>query len=123
MKIGELAKATGVSVRSIRYYEEQGLLHPVRGGNGYREYHSLMVEQVRTIKFYLELGLTTEQISGFLHCVMKNKEAFCAEIMPVYQQKLNEINEQIRLLSSIKLNLEERMESIRRENPESVSGS
>lgn len=63
MKIGELSARTGVSIRSLRYYEEQGLLSPVRGENGYREYASFAVEQVRTIQLYLGLGLNTEQIS------------------------------------------------------------
>lgn len=38
MRIGELARRTGVSVRALRYYEEQGLLVPARAANGYREY-------------------------------------------------------------------------------------
>lgn len=115
MKIGELSKATGVSVRSLRYYEQQGLLTAARQDNGYREYNALAVEQVLTIHFYLTLGLSTEQIAGFLHCVMKNKEAFCQEVLPVYRQKLQEIDSQIALLSSIKSNLEERIASILKE--------
>ncbi|MCS7458640.1 MerR family transcriptional regulator [Paenibacillus doosanensis] len=112
MKISELSRLTGASVRSLRHYEEQGLLTPRRLDNGYREYHDLAVEQVRTIRFYLKLGLTTAQISGFLHCVMKNKEAFCEEVLPVYKKKLRELNEQIELLTAIRSNLEERIRSI-----------
>lgn len=115
MKIGELAKATGVSERSIRYYEQQGLLTSMRLPNGYRVYNGMSVEQVNTIQFYLSLGLSTEQISGFLHCVMKSKEAFCKEIMPVYEKKLAEIDSQIQLLSAIRSNLEQRIASIRNE--------
>ncbi|MGX4586303.1 MerR family transcriptional regulator [Paenibacillus chitinolyticus] len=112
MKIGELSARTGASIRSLRYYEEQGLLAPVRGDNGYREYTSLAVEQVRTIQLYLGLGLNTEQISGFLHCVLMNNEAFCSEVLPVYKQKLSEIEEQIGVLQNIKSNLEERIHYI-----------
>ncbi|MBY0162829.1 MerR family transcriptional regulator [Paenibacillus lautus] len=112
MKIGELAARTGVSIRSLRYYEQQGLLTPVRNENGYREYSVLAEEQVRTIQLYLNLGLTTEQIAGFLHCVLKNKEAFCAEVFPIFRQKIAEIEAQIHQLNHIKMNLEERMQSI-----------
>ncbi|MCI1773568.1 MAG: MerR family transcriptional regulator [Paenibacillus lautus] len=112
MKIGELAARTGVSIRSLRYYEQQGLLTPVRNKNGYREYSVLAEEQVRTIQLYLNLGLTTEQIAGFLHCVLKNKEAFCAEVFPIFRQKIAEIEAQIHQLNHIKMNLEERMQSI-----------
>ena len=70
MKIGELARKTGVSIRSLRYYEQQKLISPVRTDNGYREYSPLAVEQVKTIRLYLNLGFTTEQIAGCLHCVL-----------------------------------------------------
>ncbi|MEC0243256.1 MerR family transcriptional regulator [Paenibacillus dokdonensis] len=112
MKIGELAARTGVSIRSLRYYDEQGLLTPVRRENGYREYSPFAEEQVRTIQLYLNLGLSTEQIASFLHCVLTSKEAFCKEVFPVYRQKLAEIEAQILQLQSIKTNLEERMQSI-----------
>ncbi|WP_309122988.1 MerR family transcriptional regulator [Paenibacillus sp.] len=116
MKIGDLSKKTGVSLRSLRYYEEQGLLQPERSENGYRLYSPFAVDQVRTIQLYLRLGLSTEQIAGFLHCVMKNKEAFCREIMPVYETKLREIDEQIASLTAIRSNLIERIEAIRGES-------
>jgi DNA-binding transcriptional MerR regulator len=117
LKIGELSEATGVSIRSLRYYEKQGLIRPSRADNGYREYHALAVEQVQTIQFYLSLGLSTEQIAGFLHCVLQNKEAFCEQILPIYTKKLLEIEEQIQLLSRIKMNLVERIEAIRQDQP------
>ncbi|AWV31639.1 MerR family transcriptional regulator [Paenibacillus sp. FSL H7-0716] len=123
MKIGELAKLTGVSVRSLRYYESQGLISPIRQANGYREYSSLAVETVETIKLYLNLGLSTEQIAGFLHCVLKNKEAFCAEVMPLYRSKLEDIERQLVELNQIKRNLEERMASILQEQDESKLGT
>jgi DNA-binding transcriptional MerR regulator len=113
VKIGELAKRTGVSIRSLRYYEQQKLLTAVRLDNGYREYSSLAEEQVRTIQLYLALGISTEQIASFLNCVLKNKEAFCTEVLPIYEQKLKEMDDQIHLLSQIKSNLEDRIRSIR----------
>ncbi len=105
MQIGELSAKTGVSIRSLRYYEERKLLTSVRGSNGYREYSPLAVEQVQTIRLYLALGLTTEQIASFLHCVLKNEEAFCREVLPVYESKLREIDAQIAELSQIRANL------------------
>lgn len=112
MKIGELSALTGVSIRSIRYYEQQGLLSPFRQANGYREYSPFAEEQIRTIQLYLGLGLSTEQIAGFLHCVLKNKEAFCEEVLPVYRRKLEEIDAQISQLQRIKSNLKDRIDSI-----------
>ncbi|WP_219835750.1 MerR family transcriptional regulator [Paenibacillus sp. R14(2021)] len=112
MRIGELAERTGVSMRSLRYYEQQGLITPMRQDNGYRTYSQCAEDQVRTIQLYLNLGLSTEEIKGILHCVLKNKEAFCEEVLPIYQQKLKEIDEQIQLLSGIRRNLIDRINSI-----------
>ena len=117
MQIGELAKSTGVSIRSLRYYEQQGLIAADRQENGYRTYNPLMIEKVNTIKFYLSLGFTTEQIASFLHCVMMNKESFCTQIVPIYRQKLAEIEDQIQLLSQIRANLLDRIEAVTDENP------
>ncbi|MFD0670181.1 MerR family transcriptional regulator [Cohnella sp. GCM10027633] len=117
MRIGELSAATGVSARSLRYYEEQRLLVPIRhDANGYREYSPLAVEEVRTIRLYLALGLSTEQIASFLRCVLKNKEAFCSEVLPVYERKLGEIDAQLAQLTQLRSNLVERIRSIREEN-------
>lgn len=116
MRIGELSARTGVSIRSLRYYEQQKLLTSVRQDNGYREYSPLAEEQVRTIQFYLSLGISTEQIASFLTCVLKNKEAFCEEVLPIFESKLKEIDDQIHLLSQIKSNLEDRIRSIQESN-------
>ncbi|MDX8361753.1 MerR family transcriptional regulator [Cytobacillus sp. IB215316] len=109
MKIGELSNITGVSERSIRYYEKQGLITPIRLANGYREYNQSAIEQVNTIQLYINLGLTTKQISSFLTCVLKNNEEFCRDVLPIYKDKLQEINNQIKQLEMIKSNLEERI--------------
>jgi DNA-binding transcriptional MerR regulator len=115
MKIGELSRLTGVSIRSLRYYEKQGLIAPIRLTNGYRDFSPLTEETVKTIKFYLNLGLSTEQIAGFLNCVLQNKEAFCTEVLPIYRQKLTEIERQIVELNQIKANLLDRMAFVRLE--------
>ncbi|MGM7680584.1 MerR family transcriptional regulator [Cytobacillus sp. Hm23] len=109
MKIGELSNITGVSERSIRHYEKQGLISPIRLANGYREYNQSAIEQVNTIQLYINLGLATKQISSFLTCVLKNKEEFCRDVLPIYKDKLQEINNQIKQLEMIKSNLEERI--------------
>lgn len=116
MKIGELSKITGVSIRSLRYYEEQGILKSMRQSNGYRIYNETAIDQVHTIKFYLDLGLSIEQISGFLHCVLKNKETFCKEVLPIYEQKLLEIEKQMETLQMIRSNLLDRVAAIKEED-------
>ncbi|KAB2350188.1 MerR family transcriptional regulator [Actinomadura rudentiformis] len=69
MRIGDLAHQTGVSRRLLRYYEEQGLLTPVRLDNGYREYAKADVATVRHIRAMLAAGLSTSVIARVVHCV------------------------------------------------------
>lgn len=68
MLIGELAHRTGVSTRLLRYYEEQGLLHPHRDPNGYRSYPESAVAAVAKIRELLAAGLTTEDIGQLMPC-------------------------------------------------------
>ncbi|MBB4979849.1 MULTISPECIES: MerR family transcriptional regulator [Streptomyces] len=66
MKIGELSRLTGVSVRALRYYEEEGLIRPDRAGNGYRDYCEGADEVVRQIRGLIDCGLPTRIIRDIL---------------------------------------------------------
>ncbi|NUU24172.1 MAG: MerR family transcriptional regulator [Streptomycetaceae bacterium] len=68
MKIGDLARATGVSPRLLRYYEEQGLLTARRGTGGHRRYTPDAVEEVGRIRTLLAAGLPTAAIAGLMAC-------------------------------------------------------
>ncbi|MEF9982479.1 MAG: MerR family transcriptional regulator, partial [Glutamicibacter sp.] len=57
MRIGELANRTGVPTRMLRYYEEQGLITPLRLENGYRDYDEYLVERVLKIRRLLDSGV------------------------------------------------------------------
>ena len=69
MRIGELADRAGVSVRALRYYEEQDLLHPERSGSGQRHYADPAVERVRLIQTLYAAGLTSRTIAELMPCV------------------------------------------------------
>lgn len=73
MRIGELAHCTGVSTRQLRYYEEQGLLHPRRSSNTYRDYAEDAVEQVHQIRGLLDCGLPTRVIRFLLPYVQGSR--------------------------------------------------
>ncbi|MYW17391.1 MerR family transcriptional regulator, partial [Streptomyces sp. SID2955] len=74
MRMGEMARRTGVSERLLRYYEEQGLLAPTRLPSGYRVYCEQDVETVRRIRTLLTAGLTTDTIARVLPCVREEGE-------------------------------------------------
>ncbi|MFD5013503.1 MerR family transcriptional regulator [Streptomyces chartreusis] len=69
MKIGELSPRTGVSVRLLRYYEEQGLLLSQRTAGGHRSYDLCAPDVVRDIRMLLASGLPTRTIREVLPCV------------------------------------------------------
>lgn len=66
--IRQLSELAGVSARTLRYYDEIGLLAPARTSSaGYRFYGEKEVERLHQILFYRERGLELEQISAILH--------------------------------------------------------
>jgi DNA-binding transcriptional MerR regulator len=69
MRIGELAKRTGVSERSLRYYEKQGLLTAERTLGGHRDYPDGAVDRVILIQELFAAGLHSKKIVQLLPCM------------------------------------------------------
>lgn len=70
MRIGELAARTGVSVRALRYYEEQRLLTAERSPSGQRHYPESAVERIELIQQLYTAGLSSRTIVDLLPCVV-----------------------------------------------------
>jgi DNA-binding transcriptional MerR regulator len=98
MRIGELARRTGVSERSLRYYEEQGLLRPQRRPSGYRVFQESDVDTVRHIRILLSAGLGTTTIAEVLPCMVDTGDG----LAPGCPQLVVELNrERERITSAI----------------------
>lgn len=69
MRIGELARRTGVSERSLRYYEQQGLLAAERTPGGQRDYPERAVDRVIRIQELFAAGLHSRKIARLLPCM------------------------------------------------------
>ncbi|WP_243698193.1 MerR family transcriptional regulator [Curtobacterium sp. PhB136] len=69
MRIGDLAARAGVSVRSLRYYEEQGLLAADRTASGQRTYDEAAVDRVRLVQQLYAAGLPSRTIALLMPCV------------------------------------------------------
>ena len=74
MRIGSLAAATGVSVRSLRYYEEQGLLQAGRSASGQRFYLDGAVERVKLIRQLFAAGLCSSTMVDLIPCMSDSAE-------------------------------------------------
>jgi DNA-binding transcriptional MerR regulator len=94
MRIGELAQRTGSSTRALRYYERQGLLTAVRGGNGYRSFDESAVGTVLRIRALLSAGLSTEVIRRVLPCTRDavGRIEPCAEVVAVLQTEIDRMD-------------------------------
>jgi DNA-binding transcriptional MerR regulator len=69
MRIGELARRTGVSERSLRYYEQQGLLSADRTPGGQRDFPEQAVDRVIRIQELFAAGLHSKKIAQLLPCM------------------------------------------------------
>ena len=69
MRIGEVAALAGVSVRALRYYEEQGLLVAERSASGQRHYPPEAVDRVRFIQNLYAAGLGSKAVLRILPCM------------------------------------------------------
>lgn len=96
LSIGELSRRTGASVRSIRHYDEHGLLASVRASNGYRIFPAKALTQVRQIQRMIASGFTIDDIRGFPDCMLLIDGArSCDQITDVQRQRLEAIDRQI----------------------------
>ncbi|GLY04580.1 MULTISPECIES: MerR family transcriptional regulator [Actinoplanes] len=69
MRIGELSERTGVSTRSLRYYEQQGLLSSERSSGGHRNYTEREVDRVNYLQGLYTAGLNSQVILEVLPCL------------------------------------------------------
>jgi DNA-binding transcriptional MerR regulator len=101
MRIGELARATGVSTRSLRYYEEQGLLPSERLPNGYRDYGEQAVRQVAFIQDLFSAGLSSGVVREILPCAGQERpQGDCAALLARVRQVRDQLARQERQLAA-----------------------
>jgi DNA-binding transcriptional MerR regulator len=68
MRIGEVSRRSGVSARSLRYYEQHGLIAPRRESNGYREYDDSTVARAEIIHMLFGMDFPREVVQSVLAC-------------------------------------------------------
>lgn len=108
MRIGELADATGERVRTLRYWEDQGLLEAQRTEGGYREFPDAMVERVGFLRQAQALGLTLDGIREVL-AVRAGGRQPCGHVRERMQEHLASVRERLRQLRALEEELEERL--------------
>ena len=102
MRIGEVARASGVHVQTLRFYEREKLLRaPRRRASGYRDYAEDAVAVVLFIKRMQEVGFTLKEIGDLLR-LRENRRADCDHVRSLTEKKLLAIDEKIGRLEAMK---------------------
>lgn len=102
MRIGAVAGQAGVNIQTLRYYERRGLLEtPERTPSGYREYPSGTVRLVRFIKRAQGLGFTLDEVAELL-LLRERRAGERSRVLAVARVKLDDIDQKIRRLQSMK---------------------
>ena len=112
ISIGDLAKRTGASVRSLRHYEQFGLLSAQRELNGYRHFELDAIEYVLRIRVLLRNGFTLAEIrpiASMLEPQQRSQRAICADVIRLYQQKLEQLDQRIAEMCAIRASAAERL--------------
>ena len=104
MLIGELAERAGTSTRTLRYYEEHGLLRAQRTANGYRKYDEAELRVVHEIRALLAVGFGLDDIRPFVACLRAGNESghVCPDSVAVLRRKLAEVDTYIDQLSAVR---------------------
>jgi len=95
MKIGELAKLTNTSTKTIRFYEDSGLLPPpARSASGYRDYGPASMDRLRFIHRCQAAGLTLQKVRQIL-AIHDQGEVPCEHVREVLTTRLDQVRTQI----------------------------
>ncbi len=105
MNIGTVAEKTGVPAKTIRYYEDIGLIPPAaRGENGYRTYGQADVETLRFIQRSRRLGFSVKDVAGLV-ALWNDTERASSKVKALALSHIEEVEQRIAELESIRKTL------------------
>ena len=117
MKIGEVAKAAGIGIDAVRFYEREGLIEtPARRPSGYREYTPDVVVSLRFIKRAKELGFSLKEIAELLR-LEASSGTTAADVRERAEAKLEDLEVRIRALQRMRRALRKLVESCPGQGP------
>ncbi|MEU4426310.1 MerR family transcriptional regulator [Actinoplanes sp. NPDC024001] len=111
MLIGELAERAGTSPRTLRYYEEHGLVRPRRDVNGYRQYDDAELRVVHEIRTLLADGFGLDDIKPFVACLRAGNESghVCPDSVAVLRRRLAEVDGYLAQLTDVRQRLRDQL--------------
>lgn len=115
MNIGDVAKRAGLPPKTIRYYEEIGLITPLRDTNGYRRFRESDLHKLAFLGRARALGFTIEDCRTLL-ALYDDKTRASADVKDLAQAHLNKIEDKISQLQSMRDTLSELVQSCAGDN-------
>ncbi|MCQ8782262.1 Cu(I)-responsive transcriptional regulator [Mangrovibrevibacter kandeliae] len=104
MNIGEASRRSGLPPKTIRYYEEVGLIRPARAQNGYRDYVERDVQMLRFLQRSRSLGFSIDEARRLL-ALYKNENRHADDVQRLAHSRIAEIDRKIAELVSLKRSL------------------
>lgn len=113
MLIGELAERVGTSTRTLRYYEEHGLVRARRSTSGYRVYDESELQVVSKIRTLLDVGFDLDDIRPFVACIRAGNTSgdVCPDSVATLRRKLDEVEAAIDRLHAVRSQLRDQLEA------------
>jgi len=110
MNIGLAAEQTGLGAKTLRYYEEIGLVAPARADNGYRDYSGDQVNELRFLARARSLGFSINECRALLS-LYQDKSRASADVKSLAQDHLGQINAKIAELRAMHATLSHLIEA------------
>ena len=105
MRIGELAAKAGITTKTLRFYEQRGLLlPPERAANGYRDYGPTVLSRLDFIRRGRAAGLTLAQIRDIIE-VRDTGDAPCEHVYRLLTERVADVDRHIADLQALRANL------------------
>ncbi len=101
MNIGDASTLCGLPVKTIRYYEDIGLIEPARRQNGYRDYSAAEVGRLKFLQRARNLGFSIEACRNLLK-LQDDKSRASADVKRIAQDHLAEIDHKIQELNALR---------------------
>lgn len=112
MKIGDVARQAGVSVDTLRFYEQRGLISAQRAANGYRLYSDETVQLVGYIKLAQRLGFSLAEIGENLPQLWNAQHASSERLAELFAEKIGLLDERIEHLQMLRAVLAQRAQQV-----------
>jgi len=106
MNIGDVSRLSGLPPKTIRYYEDIGLIKPLRSSNGYRAFRDKDLHKLNFLARARSLGFSIEDCRTLLE-LYEDQDRTSADVKKVAETHLERIDEKIRELKAMRATLNE----------------